>query len=44
MTLQFVCEQLKEDEPRLIHGDFFVMGALNGIGVLINENLFEEGG
>ena len=44
VTLPFVSGQLKEDEPWLIRGVFFGMGALNGIGGLINENLFEEWG
>ena len=52
MALLFVCEQLKEDEPRLIRtrhynigiGELSIMaGAPIGMGALINKNTFEGG-
>ena len=36
MALPFDCEQLKEDEPRLI-------GALSRMGALINKDTFKGG-
>jgi len=55
VVLPFVCEQLKEHEPQLIRTHTLIkyyyirirelieMGALSGIGALINKNTFNGG-
>ena len=43
MTLPFVCEQLKEDEPRLIHGAFCGMGLLMEYGCLLTKTYSKRG-